>query len=179
MRRTCFYLRDQQCAGSKDCNDTVCTLFEALSHRWTPFCAQPKLYRSGYEISEVSSTAQTLLTAQDMSKGMAGSVAGGSVQGAIEDATADSLLSILVDERGDEAGDLTETARDAPPQEESTASVHLSARIPQPFIRRTRHQLDASGATNRNHMVKEGVATAVAADCMDVAQGTHDAASGI
>ena len=70
VRRTRFYLRDQQCAGSKDCNDTVCTLFEGLSHRWTPICPQPKLYRSGYSVTEVSSTAHTLLTAQDMSKGM-------------------------------------------------------------------------------------------------------------
>ena len=47
LARSYFYIRSQQCAGSKDCNDTVCTLFDILAAPPTCSCQQPALFRSG------------------------------------------------------------------------------------------------------------------------------------
>ena len=46
-----MHFRSQECAGSKDCNDTVFTVFDALAAPTSPTCAQPQLYRDGYDAS--------------------------------------------------------------------------------------------------------------------------------
>ena len=44
-----YYIRTQECAGSKDCNDTVFTIFDMLACPHPPTCTQPQLYRTGYD----------------------------------------------------------------------------------------------------------------------------------
>ena len=44
-----FYIRSQQCAGSKDCNDTVFTIFDMLAAPLIPVCPLPPVYRTGYD----------------------------------------------------------------------------------------------------------------------------------
>ena len=53
LNRSYFYIRTQQCAGSKDCNDTVYTIFDLLAAPIEPPCAQPKLFRRGYDAAGV------------------------------------------------------------------------------------------------------------------------------
>ena len=48
FNRGYVYVRGQQCAGSKDCNDTIFTLFDLLSAPATFTCPQPKFFRTGY-----------------------------------------------------------------------------------------------------------------------------------
>lgn len=47
--RNHFYIRPQQVAGSKDCNDTIFTIFSLLAAPAAPVCKQPQLYRTGYD----------------------------------------------------------------------------------------------------------------------------------
>ena len=49
LRRNHYYMRGQECAGSKTCNDTVFTFFDFLADRLSPVCKQPQLYRDGYD----------------------------------------------------------------------------------------------------------------------------------
>ena len=58
LNRLCFYMRSQQCAGSKDCNDTVFTIFGLLAASTTPACPQPKLFRTGYDAGGVVEAAE-------------------------------------------------------------------------------------------------------------------------
>ena len=42
-------MREAECAGSKNCNDTVFTTFDLLAAPASPTCPQPALFRSGYD----------------------------------------------------------------------------------------------------------------------------------
>ena len=42
-------MREAECAGSKNCNDTVFTTFDLLAAPASPTCLQPALFRSGYD----------------------------------------------------------------------------------------------------------------------------------
>ena len=44
-----YYIRRQICAGSKDCNDTVYTLFDMFAAPDEPVCVQPPRLRAGYD----------------------------------------------------------------------------------------------------------------------------------
>ena len=44
-----YFIRTQECAGSKDCNDTVFTILDTLAWSRPPKCAQPLLYRPGFD----------------------------------------------------------------------------------------------------------------------------------
>eukprot|EP00966_Prymnesium_polylepis_P295274 6818795-Prymnesium_polylepis.1 len=57
LNRLYFYMRSQQCAGSKDCNDTIFTTFDLLAACATPACPQPNLFRTGYDASGVVEAA--------------------------------------------------------------------------------------------------------------------------
>ena len=49
LQRCVYYIRSQESAGSKDCNDTVFTIFDFLAAPLAPTCAQPQLFRTGYD----------------------------------------------------------------------------------------------------------------------------------
>ena len=51
--RAYFYVRKKQCASSKDCNDTVFTLFDLLAAPLQPTCEQPPVFRTGYDAKGV------------------------------------------------------------------------------------------------------------------------------
>jgi len=59
LDRSHCYIRSQQCAGSKDCNDTVFTLFNLLSSPTAVACPQPKLCRRGYDSMGAAASGQT------------------------------------------------------------------------------------------------------------------------
>ena len=49
LSRNFLYIRSQQCAGSKDCNDTVFTMFNVLAAPLNYSCVQPLIFRTGYD----------------------------------------------------------------------------------------------------------------------------------
>lgn len=78
LARNVAYLRDQQCAGSKDCNDTVYTIFDYLARPMVPTCAQPKLLRSGFSFDPPGSRiCDTSLPEDAPETAAAGGAAGG------------------------------------------------------------------------------------------------------